>query len=332
MLRKFLLVSLLAALLVSASLAQETQGPRIEITGVNPVLLPRVGVMVNAFDDFGQPLPDLRAEDFRVVGELAPHARVSEVLSFSDPLAVPISVVLAIDVSTSMAGSPIQKAREAAAAFVNAMADDDPVAVLSFSSAIDLAQDFTTRRDILLEAIEALTWGGQTLLYDAALQSITLAAEVDNPRRAVILLSDGVHYDTHARSTAARGDARQAAVIDGVPVYTIGLGFGADRSYLEQLAEDTNAFFRESPTPDELKEIYASFADLLRTQYDVTLVVDVPLDGRIWQLELEVDTPLGAGARRRQPARSRAHPHLQLPAPAAGDLRTPGSRGRRHGR
>ncbi len=295
-------------LLVSSSFAQETLGPRIEITGVNPVALPRVSVMVNAFDDFGQPLANLVAENFRVVGELAEHASVTEVVSFSDEKAVPISVLLAIDVSTSMAGTPIIKAKEAASAFVRTMADDDPVAILTFSSRSSLIQDFTTRRDVLLAIIDGLAYGGQTLLYDASLQAITHAASIDNPRRAVILLSDGAHFDELEQSAVSREQAYRAAVIDGVPVYTIGLGFGPDRSYLTQLSEDTNAFFRESPTPAELIEIYTGLADLLRTQYDVTLDVAVPLDGRVWQLELEVDTPWG-------PVRTRGTVRAPVPVP-----------------
>ncbi|MCY3945454.1 MAG: VWA domain-containing protein, partial [Anaerolineaceae bacterium] len=287
-------MSTLALLLVSASLAQESQGPRIEITGVNPGGLPRVGVMINAFDNLGQPLPNLTAEDFRVTGELAPHARVSSVVSFSDPEAVPISAMLVIDVSTSMAGEPIEKAKEAAAAFVNSMAADDPVAVLTFSSRVNLIQGFTTDRERLLGIIDSLAYGGKTLLYDATLQAITLTAAIDNPRRAIILLSDGVHYDDQDRSRVNSAQANLTAVVEGVPVYTIGLGYGADRTYLEQLSTDTNAFFSESPSPQELNAIYTGLADLLRTQYDITLDVDVPLDGRVWQLELEVDTPWGA--------------------------------------
>ena len=292
--RKFLFVSTLALLLVSASLAQETPGPRIEITGVNPGGLPRVGVMVNAFDNLGQPLPNLTAEDIRVTGELAPHARVSSVVSFSDPEAVPISAMLVIDVSTSMAGEPIEEAKQAAAAFVNAMAADDPVAVLTFSSRVNLVQGFTTDRENLLAIIDGLAYGGKTLLYDATLQAIELTAAIDNPRRAIILLSDGVHYDDLERSRVDRAQANRTAVVRGVPVYTIGLGYGADRTYLEQISTDTNAFFSESPSPQELNDIYTGLADLLRTQYDITLDVDVPLDGRVWQLELEVDTPWGA--------------------------------------
>ena len=292
--RKFLFVSTLALLLVSASLAQETPGPRIEITGVNPGGLPRVGVMVNAFDNLGQPLPNLTAEDIRVTGELAPHARVSSVVSFSDPEAVPISALLVIDVSTSMAGEPIEEARQAAAAFVNSMAADDPVAVLTFSSRVNLVQGFTTDRENLLAVIDSLAYGGKTLLYDATLQAIQLTAAIDNPRRAIILLSDGVHYDDLERSRVNRAQVNRTAVVEGVPVYTIGLGYGADRTYLERISTDTNAFFSESPSPQELNDIYTGLADLLRTQYDITLDVDVPLDGRVWQLELEVDTPWGA--------------------------------------
>jgi VWFA-related protein len=293
--RKPLLAIVILSLLLSAALAvtQETQGPRLEITGLNPVNLPTVVVSANVFDEVGQPVGDLTAADFSVVGELADRARVVSVRSFSDQ-AVPINVVLAIDTSSSMAGMPIELARAAARLFIESIGPNDPVAIVTFSTGARLVQDFTTNRDVLTNTINNLGFGGQTYLFDGALRAVDTAVASDNPRRAVILLSDGAQYDTTGGSTATEQDVLNQAVINGVPVYTIGLGFGADRRYLESLAANTNALFRESPTPAELEAIYSELANLLRTQYEVVLEVDVPLDGATYNLDLSVTTPHGA--------------------------------------
>jgi uncharacterized protein YegL len=293
-LKKLLLATLLFIILLPVTLAvtQEARAPRLEITGLNPANLPTVTVTVNVFDSVNQPVAGLTAEDFRVVGALADQARVVQVRSFSDE-AVPISVVLAIDVSSSMAGMPIESARAAANLFIDSIQPDDPVAVVTFSSGARLVQDFTTDKALLRQVINGLGFGGETFLFDGARAAVEQAAASDGARRAVILLSDGAQYDTTNSSRYTERDALNAAVINGVPVYTIGLGFGADRHYLQNLSRETNALFRESPSPAELEAIYSELAALLRTQYEVTLAVDVPLDGTTYDLTMEVTTPEG---------------------------------------
>lgn len=294
MLRKSLLAVVTIALLLSAALAatQESQGPRLEITGLNPVDLPTVVVSVNVFDEFGQPVRDLTPADFTVVGELADRARIVSVRSFSDEN-IPINVVLAVDTSSSMEGMPIERAQAAATTFVESIGPNDPVAIVAFSTGARVVQQFTTDRDTLTTVINNLRIGGETYLFDGALAAVDTAVASDNSRRAVILLSDGAQYDTRGGSEATDEDVYNRAIVTGVPVYTIGLGFGADRHYLENLAESTNALFYESPTPEELEAIYSELANLLRTQYEVVLEVDVPQDGTTYELGLSVTTPDG---------------------------------------
>lgn len=314
MIRKSLLAVVILSLLLPAALAvtQETPEPRLEITGLSPVNLPTVTVSVNVFDDVGQPVGDLTAADFTVVGELADRARVVSVRSFSDEN-IPIRVVLAVDTSSSMEGMPIESARAAAAAFVDSIGSNDPVAIVTFSTGARVVQEFTTDRAALTSVINNLRSGGETYLFDGVMAAVNTAIASDNPRRAVILLSDGAQYDTTGGSDFTEADAVNQAIINGVPVYTIGLGFGADRHYLENLAENTNALFRESPTPAELEAIYSELANLLRTQYEVVLEVDVPLDGTTYELGLSVTTPQGtaqAAGRLRAPV---PVPFIRLP-------------------
>ncbi len=155
----------------------------------------------------------------------------------------------------------------------------------------ELVQDFTSDKNTLLNAINNLTYGGKTTLYDGALLAVQTAANSGSTRRAVILLSDGAEYG--GLSHAAREEALNQALRSGVPVYTIGLGYGFDRTYLQQLSNGTLAGFYESPTPDELLDIYNNLAAKLRSQYIITLNVNLPSDGQTYTLNLQVTNDAG---------------------------------------
>jgi len=99
-------------------------------------------------------------------------------------------------------------------------------------------------------------------------------------------LSDGAEFG--GRSQAARTDALAAALGRGVPVYTIGLGFGFDRTYLQQISGGTSANFDESPTADELITIYRNLASKLRSQYIITLdASSILVDGNTYGLDIQ---------------------------------------------
>lgn len=270
---------------------QAQNGPSIDISGVNPTDLPTIRVSAVVLDSLGQPVNGLTAEDFRLTGELENRAQIVSVSSLIDT-DLPVGVVLAVDVSSSMSGLPIERAREAARLFIESIGPNDPVAILTFSNSAQVIQDFTTDKAALLAAVDRLVPGGETQLYEGALTAVQTAAAAPTPRRAVILLSDGAQYSLSGES-AARPAAVEAAVARGVPIYNIGLGFGTDRTYLIDLADRTNALFRESPSPDELPGIYGELAARLRTQYEIVINAPLPADGTEYELGLEVTTPEG---------------------------------------
>jgi VWFA-related protein len=296
-LRKALLALVVFALaLVPVALAtmqEDTPAPTIEITGVNPTEYPTIYVSANVLDSLGQPVPGLTAADFAAISTPADLVQIISVRSVADEN-LPVSVVLAIDVSSSMAGVPFENAKLAARTFINTIGPDDPVAIITFGSTVRLVQDYTSDKNTLLSAIDSLFYGGQTALYEGALTAVQKAAESPTTRRAVILLSDGAQYQTGvSQPSAPRGEAVNQALIRGVPVYTIGLGFGIDRSYLQELSNNTFARFEESPTPERLEEIYTALANLLRSQYEIALNVNAPADGTLIDLLLRVTTPQG---------------------------------------
>ena len=291
---KTLRLPLLVLILLFPALAlrafQDSPAPRLEITAVDSSQMPTVTVNANVYDALGQPVLGLTEENFSLTGDLAESATITNVQNISDD-ALPFATVLMIDVSSSMAGAPMENARRAAQAFVDAVGPNDPVAIMTFGSNVRLRQDYTTDKAALTAVINSLVDGGETALYQGAYDAIQTAANSPTPRRAVILLSDGAEYGD--ASDVGRAAAAALALELGVPIYTVGLGYGIDRTYLQELSASTSSQFYESPLAEELLENYTSLAAKLRSQYIITLDVPLPLDGTQYTLGLRVTMPEG---------------------------------------
>ncbi|MFQ3647623.1 MAG: VWA domain-containing protein, partial [Anaerolinea sp.] len=289
--KRFLL--LIAAVLASISLlllsAQEP--PTLTITGVNASNLPTTIITTTVIDSTGRSVPDLTAADFELSGAFSEFGRVVNVETTTDE-DVSFAVVLVIDVSSSMAGQPFERTQAAARQFVDGLGPNDPVAIIIFSSRVRQVLDFTTDKDEIKRAIDQLPFGGQTALYEGVTAGVELAATAPVERRAVVVLSDGFQFGVQTEITP--DTPIELARAKGVSVYTIGLGWGTDRPYLERLARETNATYSESPTPAELSAIYTGLAELFRNQYILTIEADVPLDGTEYPFGLRANTPQGA--------------------------------------
>ena len=287
---RLLLLFLTLLMPITLGVMQDEPAARVEITGVNASDLPLVFVTANVYDTVGQPIFGLTANDFSLTGALADQAQIVRVENVSDEN-LSFGVVLAIDVSTSMEGLPIDLARQAARAFVEGIGANDPVAIVTFSRDVRVVQPFTTDKNILFAAIDNLRVGGTTALYQGAYDAVRIAAQSPVPRHAMILLSDGGEYGNASR--VGRNAAVQESVAQGVPVYSIGLGYGIDRTFLQQLSAATNAQFFETPTSEELVQIYTDLARQFRSQYIITVNAPVPADGTEYELGLQVNTAFG---------------------------------------
>lgn len=190
------------------------------------------------------------------------------------------TVILAIDVSSSMRASDVAPtrlgaAREAAREFVRDMAPGARIGIVAFSTEARLLQAPVAEREQVLRAIDSLAPDGDTaigsgiLVSLAALQAASDAGIADSAT-AVILLTDG--QNSHGPDPLEA--ARRAARI-GVRVYTIGIGtahgrikdeggwamtVGIDTATLRQIAGMTGAEYSYALTAWHLKRIYAGLS------------------------------------------------------------------------
>ena len=291
---KRLLWLIFAASILSISLSivftQDDAGISLDVIGIDSTDLSSIAIHASILDASGQLISGLGVGNFAVGGELTGLANVTRVENVSDD-DLAFASVLVIDTSSSMADRPLTEVKHAARQYISALGPNDPVAIVTFNSQVSLVVDYTTDHDLLLGAIDRLAYGGQTALYDATHLSIEIASNASLPRRAVVILSDGGEYGDV--SEHSRDESVRAATVNGIPVYTVGLGWSIDRRFLELISAETNADFYNSPTPEQLITIYDNLAYLFRTQYIVTVDADVRADGMRYDFTLEVTTDDG---------------------------------------
>jgi len=176
-------------------------------------------------------------------------------------------VVLAFDVSGSMAGPPLENARAAGQALIAQLGPSDQAAIVTFANQPAVIQQFTADKGALSTAVNSLAAGGNTSLYAGVEESVRLAETAPLPRRAVVLLSDGYNFGVE---TVDPAPSLAAVTGSSVLFMSIGLGDAIDPAYLSQLAALGRGQFMVAPAPENLTALYRTAADVLRQQYVLT--------------------------------------------------------------
>ena len=212
-----------------------------------------------------------------------------------------LSVVLAIDTSGSMQGTPIDAAKAAATEFLQKMPSGTQVAVVGFSGTPYIVSPFTTDVAQLTGAIAGVQADGETALYDGVNLAVSQFAGAPGSRHAMVVLSDG--GDT---SSAATLQSATAALASGdTSFYGAALLTGeTDLRSLNQLASAAGGRVVSASDPAGLTSLYDDIATTINSQYQLsfkatstgptTLRVGVDADGVQAATDVEVD--LGAAA------------------------------------
>jgi len=178
-------------------------------TSAQMVLVP-----VTVTDHNGKTIEGLRAEDFNVLEDQAPQ----QIVSFTTEDA-PCSVGLVLDISGSMRNT-LGAAKGVAQAFFQTANPEDEFLLLTVSSQPDAVSGFTTDIADLEESIDRASPGGMTALIDTVYLGLNRMRKAKQPRRALLILSDGVdNYSRYSKSELMR-----VALEADVQIFTIIVG------------------------------------------------------------------------------------------------------------
>ena len=129
----------------------------------------------------------------------------------------PQESILVLDVSGSMRGERLAAAKEAAVSYVNGVPDDVEVGLVSFNDTVTVDVRPTRDKEAVIRAINGLTAGRRTALWDG----ITTGLDLANPQLGarLLVMSDG--GDT--ASAATLEDVSSRAVAEGIPIDVVAL-------------------------------------------------------------------------------------------------------------
>jgi von Willebrand factor type A domain len=192
----------------------------------------------------GSTVPAALTEDGRPVVPLPKSSTVPR---------APLLGALVLDTSGSMEAA-LPEIQAAAGDLVQRLGPKDRLALLRFSSDVEVLSPPTADRAALLHQIGTLRADGATALYDAVWAGVEQAQTIDGTGlRAVILLTDG--KDEGEGPDGTPGSAmrfeplRQRLLSLRLPVFILGLGKDVDRDVLTGLADASGgkAFFADQP-------------------------------------------------------------------------------------
>ncbi|AKB36019.1 hypothetical protein MSSAC_1429 [Methanosarcina siciliae C2J] len=164
------------------------------------------------------------------------------------------NVMLVIDRSGSMSGSPITSAKNSANLFVDYMESEDKAGVVSFSSSARYDYHLSTLtpdvKNSIKQKINLISASGGTSIRSGlnyGLNDLLNYGDPNNPW-AIVLLSDGKSSDPSSVVSTIQAN--------NIQVYTVGLGSSVDEDLLSDIASQTGGMYYYSPTDSQLQEIY----------------------------------------------------------------------------
>jgi Ca-activated chloride channel family protein len=171
-------------------------------------------VPVTVTDHSGKNVDGLRAQDFNVFEDRA----VQQIVSFTSEDA-PCSVGLVLDVSGSMRNG-LEAAKSVAHAFLDTANRDDEFQLLTVSTQPDTISRFTNDIADLEDSIARTSPAGMTALIDTVYLGLNHMRKANQPRRALLILSDGM--DNHSRYS--KSELLHEALEADVQIYSIIVG------------------------------------------------------------------------------------------------------------
>ena len=174
-----------------------------------------VSVTAVVRDSRGRPVRNLGREDFQVYE----RGKLREIVQFKSSDQGPVSLAILFDVSGSMRGTQQMEAGQRAVEHILSWVNpaQDEIGLFSFDAELRREVDFTTDVAKVKQAAQGLTAVGQTSLYDAISKTAATLGNRPSPRRAVVVITDGI--DTSSTLTPAQVSGMASAI--DVPVYVV---------------------------------------------------------------------------------------------------------------
>ena len=237
-------------------------GSNLKINQIDNGNFPDVDMYVTVSDQSGSFVSGLTASNF-VLKEIGNNIYPLTVQPLSSGGSA-LSIGITIDKSGSMGSSGMASAKTAVSDFINmSTGAQDEFGIVTFNSTVTTLKNFTTDKADLIAAVDTISEGGSTALYDAIYETLTLTNSQPGIK-AVIAFTDGSDNSSSKTETDVIDYAKQL----NIPVYTIGIA-GASKTILEKIAIQTGGTYSDADFSN-LSAIYQSLQTTIMQQYKIS--------------------------------------------------------------
>jgi Ca-activated chloride channel family protein len=252
-------------------------------------------INVTVTDPLNRFVTGLEKEHFRLYEDKVEQ----EITQFSSEDA-PISIGLVFDTSGSM-GPKLQKSRQAAAEFFKTANPSDEFFLVQFNDRPDLTVPFTTDTDKIQSTLTFTQSRGRTALLDSVYLAMHEMKKARNPRKALLIISDGGDNSSRYTETEIKSAVREADVqIFAIGIFESAANRGrtpeeaAGPSLLNELAEQTGGREYAVENVAELPDIAAKIGIELRNEYILGYTPkNRERDGKYRKVQVKLNQPRG---------------------------------------
>lgn len=190
-------------------------------------------------------------------------------------------IVLVLDVSGSMAGTPMEETKKASVNFIDTILEEDAsIGIVTYDNSANRASDFSTNKTSLENIISGIYDGGGTNIETGLREAHSMLSSSNAKKKIIVLMSDGEPND------GKEGDALVAYADeikeDGVLIYTLGFfeDLGGYKSSAQQLMERiaSDGCHYEVANADDLVFFFGDIADQLNGQKYIYVRIACPVD------------------------------------------------------
>lgn len=282
--------------LVPGAFGQEPQAtpPDNKPRKVERIRTDLVSLTLTVTDLYGRYVSGLTKNAFTIID----NDQEQEITYFSDADA-PVSVGVLFDVSGSMSGDKIQKARSALKRFIASSHPSDEYFLIAFNSRAQLLMDRTRDGEALLQKLTLVEPRQNTALYDAVYLGIERVTRGTHQKRALLIISDG--QDNASRYNF--GEVRRLMRESDVVTYAVGIIDQGDmgssigmqgQAFLDELTSVTGGKSFYPTSNVEMDEIFERIALELRHQYSIGYTPsDFQPDGKWRKVKVKIKPPRG---------------------------------------
>jgi Ca-activated chloride channel homolog len=225
-------------------------------------------IPVTVTDPMNRFVTGLEKDSFKVFED----KKEQEISQFSSEDA-PLSIGVVFDCSGSM-GKKLDKSREAVAQFFKLANPEDEFFLVQFNDSANLVQPFTRNLEEIQNKLAFTQSKGRTALLDAIYLALHEMKKARNPRKALLLISDGGDNSSRYTEQEIKNLVREA----DVQIYAIGIyesPGGRNRTpeemagpgLLTEIAEQTGGRQYSVDNLNELPDVAAKIGVELRNQY-----------------------------------------------------------------